>query len=136
MKKLTRKQTIIAIVAASLAVIIIVTFGCVFGITHTVTLDFGYSTFVLSEIPEEYRGGGLVALAYIKNNMMTTQKILKSHIYKQVHIPTDISYGEDNYGHAYDFVGWYYDYGCTVPFLSTDKITSDIILYAKWVFVH
>lgn len=132
MKKLTRKQTIIAIVAASLAVVIAVTFGCVFGITYTVTLDFGYPAYVISEIPEQYKqGGGLIALTMIEK-MRTPQKIIKSHVYKQVHIPTDISASEDDDGNTYTFAGWYKDYGRTVPFLSTDKITSDIILYAKW----
>ncbi len=34
-------------------------------------------------------------------------------------------------GIDYIVVGWYKDVSCTIPWLSTDKITSDITLYAK-----
>lgn len=122
MKKLTRKQTIIAIVAASLAVVLTVTFGCVFGITHTVTLDFGRFALIRSEGSTHYPG------VIMRNpDRFPSTRTFKSHIYKQFQVPTDIVPTD-----YYEFVGWYKDYGRTIPWLGTDKITSDITLYAKW----
>ena len=34
---------------------------------------------------------------------------------------------------GYRFAGWFTDTACTVPFLQTTKIHSDLMLYAKWV---
>jgi len=124
MKKLTRKQTIIAIVAASLAVVLAVTFGCVFGITYTVTLDFGRYALIASEGKTHYPGFSMISA---NPDSFPSIRTFKSHIYKQFQVPTDIVPTD-----YYEFVGWYKDYGRTIPWLGTDKITSDITLYAKW----
>jgi uncharacterized repeat protein (TIGR02543 family) len=34
---------------------------------------------------------------------------------------------------GYRFAGWFTDTACTVPYLQTTKIHSDLMLYAKWV---
>lgn len=125
MKKLTRKQ-IRSIISVSLAVILVVTLGCVFGIRHTVTLEFGVEGYVvyprgnLSYIMQEM-------LAELNASTSTTEKV---HIYNTSYVPPNDTYSTVP---KHTFAGWYKDYGRTVPWLSTDKVTRNITLYARWV---
>ena len=38
-----------------------------------------------------------------------------------------------NLRYEYTFGGWFYDTAFTVPFVSGDRITKDITIYAKWI---
>lgn len=124
MKKLTHKQ-IRSIISVSLAVILVVTLGCVFGIRHTVTLEFGVEGYVV------YPRGNLSyamqeMLAELSASTSTTEKV---HIYNTGYVPPTDVHSTD---FKYTFAGWYKDYGRTVPWLSTDTVTRNITLYARW----
>lgn len=128
MKIRTRKQQIIAIVSTSLAVVLIVTLGCVFGITHKVTFDLGIEGYFIDT--DEPTNFSYTFLHEEGRHNSFTKKTVKVHIYNSDYTPTTEVYAV---GTVYTFVGWCKDYGRTVPWLSTDKVTSDITLYAKWV---
>ena len=106
---LSRKQvSILCIIIA--VVILAVTLGCVFGIKCTVTLNFGR----------------IVRIEY--GNIAVNTKDIKTNRFNSYYPPTNVFDKE----HHEKLIGWYKDYSCTVPWLSTDKITSNITLYAKW----
>lgn len=106
---LSKKQIAIISVLA-VVVILSVTLGCVFGIKCTVTLNFGR----------------IVRIDY--GDIAVNTKDVKAERFDSYNPPTNVFDKE----YRATLVGWYKDYSCTVPWLSTDKVTSDIILYAKW----
>lgn len=101
------KITLIAVVA--ILIILAVVFGCVFGIKCTVTLNY--------LMPNDY----LIGLIRGKDKIES----LKVTRFSQYAPPVA---NRDKYV----FGGWFKDYSCTVPWLSTDKVSGNITLYAKW----
>jgi len=90
-----------------IAVILAVTLGCVYGIKLTVTIDYGYSegSRILGFEPkiEEFK--------VTRGSTFSPERPTRS---------------------GYTFKGWYKDSALTIPWSSTDKVRSDMTLYAKW----
>lgn len=101
-------KTKIILGSAILVVIILaITLGCVYGIKLTVTLDYGYS-----------EGSRILGFEQKTEEVKTTR---------------GSTYSPERPGRSgYTFKGWYKDSALTIPWSSTDKVTSNITLYAKW----
>ena len=107
MKGLSTIQKIIIICVAVVVVTSSVTLGCVFGIEPTVTLDYGYN-----------EGGRIIYYPKVES--------LETVRYSSYSPPRPSRDG-------YSFQGWYKDSALTKAWVNgSDKVKSDITLYAKW----
>lgn len=107
MKKLSTLQKIIIICVAVVVITASVTLGCVFGVKPTVTLDYGYN-----------EGYWRFDEAKIDNT-----EVLRYSSYSPPRPSRD----------GYSFQGWYKDSALTKAWVNgSDKVKSDITLYAKW----
>ena len=108
---LSRKQvSILCIIIA--VVILAVALGCVFGIKCTVTLKFRR----------------FVRVYAYEFSLADSSKDIKTRRFASFLPPLNIRDKESNDR----LVGWYKDSSCTVPWLTTDKVTSNLVLFAKW----
>lgn len=110
---------IIVISAVAVVVTLAVVLGCVFGIKCTVTFYSGISSNLSSHYnTNSSSGSGRIILSLYPPQTKVTRCSTFSPF-----IPS---------ADGYTFLGWYKDSALTVPWLSTDKVTSNITLYAKW----
>lgn len=111
---MSKSVKIVVISTVAIVVTLAIVLGCVFGIKCTVTFYSGISSNLSSHYDTD------------TSNWLLTQpphtKVTRNSTFAPF-IPS---------ADGYQFLGWYKDSALTVPWLSTDKVTSNITLYAKW----
>ena len=115
---MSKPVKIIVISAVAVVVTLAIVLGCVFGIKCTVTFYSGISSNLSSYYDTD------------TSNWFLTQppqtKVTRCSTFSPF-IPS---------AEGYQFLGWYKDSALTVPWLSTDKVTSNMTLYAKWLHLN
>lgn len=105
---MTKSVKIILAVSVCIVLALALFFGLFYGTKPTVTLDYGFSTQeALWSEPE---------LKFEDIN------VIRGSIYA----PTRPERS------GYEFQGWYKDSALMIPWLSNERVYSDITLYAKW----
>lgn len=121
MKKLSTLQKIIIFSILILIVVSSITLGCIFGAKPTITLDYGY---IDVPIPN-------TSILLKPNNTLLSERnapLSFSQVSRFSAYSPPRPYRKD-----YIFQGWYKDTAFTQPWINgTDKVKSDITLYAKW----
>lgn len=116
---MSKPVKIVVISTAAVVVTLAIVLGCVFGIKCTVTF---YSD-ISSNLSSHYNTNK-------SSNWFLTPppqtKVTRGSTFSPF-IPS---------ADGYQFLGWYKDSALTVPWLSTDKVTSNITLYAKWLHLN
>ena len=116
-----KKITIISIVCAILLVVITLSAVLpIYAFPPTVKLDYGYLHIVSSK--PSTNGGRITRTLNPTYSQTEEVKVYRNHTYS----PPLISRSE------YTFKGWYKDSAFTIPWISCDKVKSNITLYAKW----
>jgi uncharacterized repeat protein (TIGR02543 family) len=131
---MSKSVKIIVISAVAVVVTLAIVLGCVFGIKCTVTfysdipsnLSSHYNTsessnWFLTPPPQTKVTRCSTFSPFIPTHESAPQKITAIN-----GVPVE---SNDNY----TFAGWYKDSALTMPWSSTDRVTSDITLYAKWI---
>lgn len=118
MKKLSTIQKIIVICVVVVVITASITLGCLFGIKPTVTLDYGYTSYVgLGSLDDNLTGS---------RNIKTISSEMRFSSFAPP-LPTRI---------GYSFQGWHKDSALTKAWVNgSDKVKSDITLYAKWELI-
>lgn len=111
---MSKPVKIVLISSVCLVVTLAIVLGCVFGIKCTVTFYSDEPFYFASDYPS----GGII---WKTNTTLST---------KATRLSTLSLEPPKSFGNT--FAGWYKDSALTVPWLSTDKVTSNITLYAKW----
>lgn len=112
---MSKPVKIIVISTVAVVVTLAIVLGCVFGIKCTVTFYSGISSNLDTYPPYDINTGFLSL--YPPQTKVTRGSTFSPFI------PS---------ADGYQFLGWYKDSALTVPWLSTDRVTSNITLYAKW----
>ena len=122
----TVKIVVVSVVCFVVALAIVL--GCVFGIKCTVTFYSGIRSTLNTYSPYNIKNGGsgngegrIVLSIYPPQTKVTRGSTFSPFI------PS---------AEGYQFLGWYKDSALTVPWLSTDKVTSNMTLYAKWLHLN
>lgn len=113
---------IVLISSVCLVVTLAIVLGCVFGIKCTVTFYSGIRSTLDTYPPYDINTGGNGEGRIILSIYPPQTKVTRGSTFSP-YIPS---------AEGYQFLGWYKDSALTVPWLSTDKVTSNITLYAKW----
>ena len=87
-----------------------------------------------SQLKKIYGKMGSIAVYNAYNGAKVNKELFKKYALGLVYRDNDISKGEDS--SAYEFSGWYKEPQCVNAYNSSDKVTSNITLYAKWKTVY
>jgi uncharacterized repeat protein (TIGR02543 family) len=112
---MSKPVKIVLISSICLVVTLAIVLGCVFGIKCTVTFYSGISSNLSSYYDTDTSNWLLT--------MPPQAKVTRGSTFSPF-IPS---------AEGYQFLGWYKDSALTMPWSSTDRVTSDITLYAKWI---
>ena len=130
---MSKTVKIIVISAVAVVVTLAIVLGCVFGIKCTVTF---YSD-VPSDLSSYYDTDNDDWLSSLRPQTKvirgsTFSPFIPTHDSPPLKITAVNGVPVEIYD-TYTFAGWYKDSALTMPWSSTDRVTSDITLYAKWI---
>lgn len=129
---MSKSVKIIVISAVAVVVTLAIVLGCVFGIKCTVTFYSGVSSNLSSYYDTDTSNWLLTMPPQAKVTRCSTfSPFIPTHESAPQKI-TAINGVPVESNDTYTFAGWYKDSSLTVPWLSTDRVTSNIMLYAKW----
>ena len=130
---MSKPVKIVVVSVVCLVVTLAIVLGCVFGIKCTVTF--------YSSVPSDLSSYYATDNDYWLSSLRPQTKVTRGSTFSPF-IPTHESAPQKitaingvpvKSKDTYTFAGWYKDSALTVPWLSTDRVTSNITLYAKWI---